>query len=265
MLGKMIKHEFIATGRSFLPMYIFMIILTPVFSLITRLSHENSKDFGIINILGGLSIFGFIVMMIGIFMASFILIVVRFYQTTATSEAYLTFTLPVSTHHIILSKLLAAIVWQLLSGVLMLACILVMSFITGILSPADFVDGLQHYLPLISDELPKSYWFLFPTMLAVGAISGTLQYYCSIMLGQLFRDHRIIGSIGVYLALSTITQIISSVAVFPIMFFIADAEGNISNSYDIIIFTIGILLSLVFGVVYYFATSYVMKRRLNVQ
>lgn len=265
MLGKMIKHEFIATGRNFLPMYLFMIILTPVFSLIMRLGHENKGNLAIINILAGLSIFGFIAMMIGIFVASYILIVLRFYRTTATSEAYLTFTLPVSTHHIILSKLLAAVVWQAATGVLVILCVLCMTILTGMWTPADALEQIRQFIYLLFEGMPSSYWVLFPIMLAVGAVSGTLQYFCSIILGQLFRDHRVIGSIGVYLALSTVTQIIASVAIFPIMFFAVDANGNMSEYYESLIFIISILFSLILGVVYYFATSYVMKRHLNVQ
>lgn len=265
MLGKMIKHEFIATGRNFLPMYLFMIILTPVFSVFMRFGHEVDNNLIIIKILSALSIFGFIVMLVGIFMASFILIIVRFYRTTATSEAYLTFTLPVNTHHIILSKLLAALVWQLVSGILMLACILSMLFIIGMLTPETAWEGIKNYLTLMFKEMPAGFVTLFPIMIIVGAVSGTLQYYCSIILGQLFRDHRVIGSIGVYLALSTITQVVTSFALVPIMFIAMDANGNMNSSSEMLVLTGSIVLSLIFGVVYYFATSFVMKKHLNVQ
>lgn len=265
MLGKMIKHEFIATGRSFLPMYIFMIVLTPIFSLIMRLGDNADGSLVFLNLLSGLSIFGFVVMMVGIYMASTILIIVRFYRTTATSEAYLTFTLPVSAHQIILSKLLVAVIWQIVSGILMVSCVLVMTFLIGVWTPATFFEGLGNYLPMIFKEIPHSYLVLLPIMFLVGAFSGTLQYYCSISIGQLFRDHRVIGSIGVYLALSTIVQIISFVAIIPLAFLAPDSAGEYNSSYETLVFTLSILLNLVLGVGYYIATSFIMKKHLNVQ
>ncbi|MBO5525434.1 MAG: hypothetical protein J5993_01655 [Clostridia bacterium] len=43
-----------------------------------------------------------------------ILLFVRYYKTTMTEEGYLTFTLPVKTHEIFLSKFLMAFVWELI-------------------------------------------------------------------------------------------------------------------------------------------------------
>ena len=43
MLKKLIKHEFIAMARYFLPLYLFAIILTPVFSLIFRLGLDENN------------------------------------------------------------------------------------------------------------------------------------------------------------------------------------------------------------------------------
>ncbi len=272
MLGKMLKHEFIATGRSFLPMYLFMIILTPVFSLIIRLGASESSFYpSFIGIFAGLSMFGFVCMMIGIFIGSFIFIILRFYQTTATSEAYLTFTLPVTTHEVLISKLLTAIVWQICSGILAVCSILVMTFITGVWTPTEFLDLLFSYLTQFDRSgtaIIMKFCILFFIMLFTGTITGTLQIFCSIMLGQLFRDHRVIGSIAVYLGFYTFMQIISSFMLIIISRININSVNINSVDYSPdfgYIFILSSLANLIFAVAYYLISSFVMKKHLNVQ
>ena len=142
MLKKLIKHEFIAMARYFLPLYLFAIILTPVFSLIFRLGLDENAG-PVTGIMSGLGITGFIFTMVALFIASSIFIVIRFYRTTATSEAYLTFTLPAKPGQILCSKLLVASIWQLASFVVALIAILGMLLISGIFTPAQMSHGIS--------------------------------------------------------------------------------------------------------------------------
>lgn len=272
MLGKLIKHEFHATSRTFLALYAFVIVLTPIFSLIMRLF--GSDDGILSNTLVPMSVFGYIVMLIALFMASFVLIVMRFYRTTATSEAYLTFTLPVSTHQILLSKWIVASIWQIMAFVVFVISLLSMLFISGVVTPSTFFN----YAELILMELGEfesttgfNFWgFLIIVGAAalVGTLTSTLQYFFSIIAGQIFRDHRVIASIGIYVAVYTVLQFVSALVIFPLMFIfdpatIETASG--ASDFTNLVYLITIILNLVLGAIFYFATAFIMKKKLNVQ
>ena len=135
MLGKLLKHEFNATGRLFLPVFALLIILTPLLgSLISIVGLDNNSSLGIIM---GLSMFGYIILLLGVFVACFVFIVMRFYKSMTTDEAYLTFTLPVKTSSLILSRLIPAFVWNLVTMILVLFSIAGFTLIIGVWELSD--------------------------------------------------------------------------------------------------------------------------------
>ena len=56
----------------------------------------------------------------------------------------------------------------------------------------------------------------------IGCVGNIVMYYASIVLGQLFSSHRVIGAIACYFALSTLMAVIS----FIVMFAADLAYGN---------------------------------------
>ena len=271
MLGKLFKHEFIATGRYFLPLYIFVIILTPIFSLIMRISDFAEKE----NALGftmmyGLSMTGFIIMMIAIFIGTTILIILRYYKTTATSEAYLTFTLPVKTYQIILAKTLTAYIWEIVSGIIAFMSIFSMMLITGVLKLSDIRDMVYFIttnFTSFTDYLSMGSMLLIIISILLGGLQGILRIYFSISIGQLFRNHRVLISIAAYFALYTILQVIGSVFMLPMLFAdttaLSDAAmTKFSMNYSFIFSSIE---SIAIIVLCFLGTTYINKKHLNVQ
>ncbi|MCH5266238.1 MAG: hypothetical protein J1F02_10095 [Lachnospiraceae bacterium] len=257
MLRKCIKHEWLATARSFLPMFAFIIILTPIFSIIMKLN--ISEDIMVLNFFKPMGIFGFIVMIIAIYIATFIFVITRFYRTTATSEAYLTFTLPVSTHHILLSKWLVAVFWQVIAAILAICSILAMTFITEVWTPSEALHFIEDIFSFaVKDTSIIKWMLLFGLSLLIQSAAGTLQFYCSIILGQLVRNHRILASIGIYMAIYVALQFIGMLFLMPLFLF------NIDDYYTITIY-ISIIENVLLSGVFYFVTAWVMKKHLNVQ
>lgn len=272
MLKKLIKHEFIAMARYFLPLYLFAVILTPVFSLIFRLGLDENAG-PVTGIMSGLGITGFIFTMVALFIASSIFIVIRFYRTTATSEAYLTFTLPAKPGQILCSKLLVASIWQLASFVVALIAILGMLLISGIFTPAQMSHGISMLFNYIFHHNSVSSGTIVLTILSyllimlVGIPSGILLYYCSIMLGQLFNEHRVIASFGIYIAISTVMQIVSFIATIPISLLFDLGNGSSANALAYMNATMFLAtgLNVVIGAGCYIATVMIMKKKLNVR
>ena len=69
-------------------------------------------------------------LMITLFISTLILIIRRFKGSVYERQGYLTLTLPVSEHHIILSKLFGAFVWTLLSYIVFVASISIIIFLS---------------------------------------------------------------------------------------------------------------------------------------
>jgi len=272
MLGKLMKHEFKALGRYFLPMFAFIAILTPIFSLIIRLTDWDSDEYGIMQALSGLSIFGYIIMIYALLIAAYILIVIRFYRTTATSEAYLTFTLPATPNQILVSKWLTASIWQLFAFILMFISLIALVLICGLCTPAELVEYVGKFFEMVATApeeigLNMTFFILLPFMSIIGILASTLQFYCCVMIGQLFNEHRILASIGTYVAMYLVQQVIATIVMIPVQFGLMatmDSASEAANSVTIVfLVTIGLLAIL--GTVYYIVTSFIMKKKLNVR
>lgn len=272
MLKKLIKHEFIATARFFLPLYLFALILTPVLSLLFRFGMNSDDQTGSLSFSGifaGIGIFGFIVMMIALFIASTILIIMRFYRTTATTEAYLTFTLPAKPGQILLSKLITSCIWQAASFVVAFVAILGILLISGIFTPDEMADAIRLFFKMLPMQDQQYFPLLSSIILSilVGIPSGILMYFCAIMIGQLFNEHRVIASFAVYIAISTALQIVSTVISIPMALILETADYS---SYSTIPYIYGSMflsagLNVLIGIGCYLATVTIMKKKLNVR
>lgn len=264
MLGKLIKHEFKSTYRIFVPIYIGLALLISAACLfIQLLKHYNSAPLTII------SGFGIILLVFGIifvFISPYIFLSMRFYKTTATREAYLTFTVPAKTHEILLGKFIVSYAWTIITIILAYFSVTILCTAGG-----ASVKDMFHFIFNGGNELMAIQIFSFLISFAL----SILQIFTAISLGQLVRDHRIIASLAFYAALYTVQQIISIVAILPFM--ITEISKDISTGMDtfstslgtqtgglpIHIYLLSIILSVVFSVVFFFLSNYILKKKLN--
>ncbi len=268
MLGKLLKQEFGATARYFIPLYGIILVLTPLFALMMRMMQQLDMDSVGLNMLSGMAVFGILgysFLIIAIFIATLILIVIRFYKTTATSEAYLTFTLPVKTHQIIISKTLAAVVWEILAGIIAVFSVIVMFCLSGFITLSEMLDGLRSFLDSFLFHMNGSDYLTFSLILVsliTGVFASIMKVYCSIALGQLFRSHRILISIGLYFAIYFGLQIVSMIlSVGGIMIL---QDDSYSHSYFNFTYLVSILENIAVSAAGFIVTTYIMKKHLNV-
>ena len=259
MLGKLIKHEFKDTMRLFLPMFGFIAVLTPIFSLMMSLGNNYDEEAGAaLSVVFGSGIAGYFLLLFGLIIVTQILIVMRFYRTMASTEAYLTFTLPAKPGQIVFSKWLVAMIWYIISCIVAVVSILIVLLIA---TPITFQN--------IGYALSKMYEFIdfsnLLTILLLGLFAlislsvSILQMYASVMIGQLARTHRVALSIGVYLGLSQGVQIVLAILSIPFVLIFPEIE-----SVNIIL----LLCCLVYGVLsaaYYITTYLLTVKKLNVK
>ena len=262
MLGKLIKHEFKDTMRLFLPIFGLIAVLTPVFSLMVSLGskYDGVSDDAVygLDLVFGSGIAGYLLLLFGLMIVTQILIVIRFYRTMATKEAYLTFTLPAKTHAILFSKWLVSMIWYII------ACILAVSSVFAVLLIATPVtmDHISTVFSSIFKFLNYEDFFtltLLALFILISLSVTILRMYTSVMIGQLAKTHRVALSIGVYLGLSQGLQIIFAMLSIPFFILFPDID-NVNLILAICCVGYGVL-----SAAFYVVTYYLTSKKLNIK
>ncbi|NLK28845.1 MAG: hypothetical protein GX306_10975 [Clostridiales bacterium] len=260
MLTKLIKHEFKATSRILLPLYLVL----AVFTIINRLNFNFDQLQESFPLLHGLILSGYVLSLIAMFVVTFVILIIRFYKNLTSEEGYLMFTLPVTPRQLINSKLLVASVWTVLSFI---------AVIVSLFFLVIFPGEMHEFLRVIKDvrenltESFGSYGILFIIEIIIVVIlsilNDLLKIYLSIAIGQLINGHKLIGSIGAYIGINIVIQIITTILLTIAGF----AYQTYANPMDIprSFFPIMILLLLLLNIVYYEVTNYLFKNKLNLE
>ncbi|MGB4658561.1 MAG: hypothetical protein WBI07_05245 [Mobilitalea sp.] len=261
MLGKLFKHEFKATARLLLPLYLVLAVMT----LMDRIVINLDIFTGVLSIIPGIISFIYVISIIAIIVVSFVIIILRFYKNLMTDEGYLMFTLPAKSSELINSKLFASMLWTFASVIGVAASIFCL-FIT----PERFVK-LQEGFSLAFAELEVAFQgkvtiliIEFILLFLIALINSILEIYFSIAIGQLFNGHKVLGSFGAYIVISTVIQILSTL-VLALVGLSNHYRFNEFSSLPDIVMPFSILFLLVTTVIYYLGTDLIFKKKLNLE
>ncbi|TFH44961.1 ABC transporter permease [Streptococcus equinus] len=255
MFSKLLKYELKSVGKWYFALNASIIAMSFFlgFSIksLTNFAEEHSNissnNFAqLIPIILAL-IFG--VLVASACIATVVIIVRRFYKNLFGREGYLTLTLPVSTHQIILSKLVASAIWTAFNLLIVLIGIAIL------ILP---ISGLGHFLailPQIGKMLTLKDWFLLLLLEIISVLSGILMIYLAISIGQLFANKRGLMAFIAYCVLSIILIIVSELT-----------SGQLSDdalSWNLL--PLSIIENLIEGIIFYLATHYLLKNKINIQ
>lgn len=138
MLRKLLKHEFRATARIMVPVYLVLLVTALGANFSTRGILET--PYAVLNILGSLLVMAFVVAIMAVCVVSFLLMIQRFYKNLLRDEGYLMLTLPASIHQQVWSKLIVSSVWFIITGV-----VVMLSFVMMALD-VSFLEGMVQVL-----------------------------------------------------------------------------------------------------------------------
>lgn len=247
MLTKLLKYELQATTRTFLPLYIMILIVSLVNRISILLKSENSF------VISSVIIFG---LFAGLFAITALFTISRFYKTLLGDEGYLMNTLPVSTDSLILSKFLSMLLW------------IVLGCIVAVVSAIIIYPEILKYFPRLFSEFTK-----------MGNLSGALAIICficslfslifmtyfSISFSQLqpFSNYRIASAFGCFIGINVIFSIISNIAAKLSSYFIN--WDQVSNSNPNLVLLLSIFINVAVSVVFYFGTRHILNNKLNLE
>jgi len=256
MLGKLIKHEFKATARLLLPIYLILIAL----ALICKLVHSLDIFKGILSLIPATIKIVYVISIFASLVITVIFAVMRFYKNLVSDEGYLMFTLPVKASNLINSKLLVSVCWLLLNAALV--------FLTYLfVFPGQTKDIIKALLSIVETEFGSRSSFLiteFAIVMLISLVDTILLFYVSIAVGQLFNRHKIAFSAAAYIGIYSVYQFIAAIILLIISFINNDLMFNIA-SLSRIIFPFFIFFYLALAVVLYTATNYIFSKRLNLE
>jgi hypothetical protein len=266
MLGKLIKFEFKATARLFLGLFGVMLALA-VLQLASRVLMENvfTNAFG--SVLFGTMTFLFVLAMIGGLLITTVVVVQRFYKNVLGNQGYLMNTLPVSANQHILSKLIVASVWEVLSMILIYLCVCIA------LIGKDFF-GWMHDAFATLRLMGLNPAFIvggFLGAVSLSIIGGTLMWYAACGVGPHITRHRLGGTIIAYVIGYVAFQIVT-VGVMAVLFganmdvFNSDTFGimdpDFGKFWNLTCLSIAIP-SIFLGVASWIVTHFTISKKLN--
>lgn len=255
MFAKLLKNELNSVAKWYLIVNAIVLVLAPLLGLFIRANiNNNSQDIPAIIALTGVLAFIFLISFSAL--STLYLIIRRFYNNIFGKEGYLTLTLPVTTHHIIITKIISAILWTLFNTTVILLSIflILLPIINNGNMPSDFIPSLLSITELFQGVSPILYF----TSAFISVITSILTIYMAASIGQLVSNHRGIMGIGAYFIISISHSLLYSILSLLIGI---DSSTGLTNAEVILT----ILMNLIVGAIAYITTYYIIQKKLNIQ
>ncbi|MCR5302310.1 MAG: hypothetical protein K6E49_07695 [Lachnospiraceae bacterium] len=269
MLGKLLKHDFIATWKVMVCIDVLLVVLGVLTALVIRTIPHVDDSFGM-----SMFMFSFVgVFYIGIIAAnivSLIYLVMRYYKNLYTSEGYLTFTLPVKTDMIIHSKVITGSVWMFLSYLFTLISILIAGagfFSTVDVSREKLHEAMMEMFDFLGFGDPVFVATLLFTILITPVAAVVCMYFC-VSIGQLWQNHKVLGSVLCIIGLYMFNQVVSQLVFIVSGFWniMSQTGADIDASFALLYRNILLLLSIVTfiqAVIFYVVCIIIARKKIN--
>lgn len=272
MLGRLIKNEFKATARNFVPVYLVMLVVTLLLKLFLEITDFLSIPEG--PIVAAINIFlmiAFVLAIIAVIFGTIVFIIKRYYDNMLKDEGYLSFTLPVTTGQHIVSKALTSYVWIIAS-----MAVIALSVVMLMLGEPSFFkaisEGIDTGIKFLSDNGYWGYAIAVFAAIIIGIYVMIIEAYTCMSVGQLMNKHRVAGAVITYMVIYSIKQVFSMT--FLTIRFMGSvnsgtAEMEMTSSQGASISTSVLIYELVLlvveAIVFTFITHMMMKRKLNLE
>lgn len=263
MLGKLIKHEWKAVAKTLFFIHLAIVAMTLVGKILVSIKAVQKSE-----ILTVSMVMVYVLSVIAVGIGTHIYLAMRFYKNMYTDEGYLSFTLPVKSWEHIVSKGLIAIVWMVIDGVVIFASILILAIPKQ--EYMEFVNSITHANWEVFGTLDGWEWLYIVEVMAavvVGLCAVPLTYYVSISIGQLFKNHKMLFSVIVYVVIKNVQQVLG--VVVTVICMLPSAMGNMDDSTSASMTVVNsmmggsLLLQLVYCVGFFFAIKFIMDKKLN--
>ena len=242
MFWNLVRYEFKNVNKWYLALYGAVLALSALIGVqASSLKSIDTPDQQIIMLVFLALVFGGLIITLSI--STLILIIRRFKGSVYDRQGYLTLTLPVSEHQIILSKLLGAFIWSLASSLVFILSIYIILVLTG----ANFLDifSLEYLFKFYMD----SFWLSVISFI-LSTVASILCIYLSISIGQLFNEYR------------TALAVLAYIVIHIVLGFVDMFSPSLNYS---MMMSAEIFKDLILSAAFYLGTYYILKNKVNLQ
>ena len=242
MFWNLVRYEFKNVNKWYLALYGAVLALSVLIGAqASSLKSIDTPDQQMIMLVFLGLVFGGLLITLSI--STLILIIRRFKGSVYDRQGYLTLTLPVSEHQIILAKLLGAFIWSLISSaVFFLSIYIIFATIDPNMVDSYFFDYLfVHYI--------ENFWLTLISFF-MSTVASILCIYLSISIGQLFNEYR------------TALAVLAYIVIHIVLGFVDIFSPSLNYS---MMMSAEIFKNLILSAVFYLGTYYILKNKVNLQ
>ena len=282
MLSKSLKHEFRATARVMLPVFLALLAVSAVTNLTNHFFLSGDSVHWVFRSLVVCMMILFFLGIAAVAFSVFALTIVRFYRSFLSEQGYLTMSLPVGTHTHIFSRLLVAVVWYTLSAIAIVAAICVLTLgingYSGFAVIGDVLRGLwQAWTSLTGGQRGLALLLVFEMLASVVAscAASCLLLYAAMAVGHSFNRHKKALSVVFAFVFYHVVQILLLIGAFAV----AQSSFNLDHYFDSlnvqnatavigvmnVFFAVILAVQAVLCLVFYFITHYFLTKKLNLE
>ena len=262
MLGKLMKYEWKATWKFILIANLMITVMTIMANVTVKLDFFSYEQPNVIQFIAIMVMMTYILSMFAMIIGVAIFLVYRFYTSTYSDQGYLLHTLPVDKHHIIIAKVLVCALWIILCEFIMYLSVIILVAANGEVFET-LKDGMDSIISITISETATVRGFAVVMSLVAFLFSlfaKLLKVTACISLGQLSANHKLLVSILYYFGIYIVQQILGVIY----LAFIAAINKN-NSFYDMYGWESMLVSGIVYSVVFYLITWYVMDKKLNLE
>lgn len=201
-----------------------------------------------------------------------IILIYRFYKSKFAEQGYLTFTLPVTGHQILLSSLVSMLLWEAIAVITAIASMLIMSLIDSIgreatdavVSMREIFDDMFFYLN--EKELAQLRLTALLTLLQIPVawVYGNILTMTSITIGAAWaKKHKLLASFAIFYGASYLLSFVSGIITA-----MAAIVGSLEENPFLTVqagMAANLVIEILLTVGGYFLAHYMMTKKLNLK
>ena len=274
MTGKLMKYEFRSSLRNIGIIWAALIAAAVLFGIMLRTTMNISagNHAGILRMMEIVFTIVppllYIAMFVAMLVITVLIVIMRFYRGLLGDEGYLMHTLPVKPWQLITSKGLVASCIVLVSSIVAVLSIFIL---VAIQDAGGFFDGMGDVFKAMGRE-PR--WIIVTIeciiILVLSIMKSVYQIYAAMAIGQLSGKHRLLTSLGAYVAISMVLTILllllmTAADAIGIMTWINDNLMQITDGFKISQLAIGGMFALtaVQVAAFHVITERILSKKLN--
>lgn len=267
MFAKLLKYEFKWVSRPLTVASIAVLIAGALGGFLFKLSYDETlmEQTDVLLSVVSILLSGIFIGLAAYAIGSIILLLYRFYKHKFSDEGYLTFTLPVSTHQILLSTMANILIWAVICTIVLSASLtmIFLPLLTDSQNLSHFLNDILQISGYFDIQTEDIFLSLFSTVSS--AVYSLVLPLLSITIGSLLaKKHKLLCAFavgyGISLAVSTLTGIVNVSVYLDEFTSVIDSTSQALQSVTLI----PSVIELIIGIGGYFLMHHLIDKKLNI-